>query len=101
MFADGSIMSRILGTLILIAIIALPFYLIYRKRASVWTGEVVDKKTHVEEDEYGRRNIFELQIKNAKTGKVQTHSVNEKRYNEFSVGDNVTKQAGKMGFIKA
>ncbi len=99
--SDGSLLSRILGTVILIAIIALPVYLVFRKRGSSWTGVVVDKKTHVEEDEYGRRNVFELEIKNDKTGKAKTYSVNEKKYNELSINDTVTKKAGKMGFTKS
>ncbi len=98
---EGDIASRILGTLILVAIIGLPIYLIYRKRGSSWTGEVVDKNTHVEDDEDGRRSVFEVKIKDAETGKVKTFTVNAKKYNELSVGDKVAKQAGKMGFNKA
>ncbi len=97
----GHILSRILGTLILVAIIAAIPYLIYRNRKSSWTGEVVNKETHVEEDEDGRRKVFELKIKHDDTGKVKVHSVSENKYNEFAVGDKVAKQAGKMGFTKA
>lgn len=107
MFADGSIMSRILGTLILIAIIGLPIYLVFRKRGSSWTGEVVDKESHVEEeddDEDGgstRTTVYNLKIKHAGSATIKTHSVTKGKYDQFEVGDNVIKQAGKMGFDKA
>ncbi len=94
------VLSRILGTLILITIIALPIYLIFRHRASSWTGEVVDKETHVEDDEDGRRVVYDIKIKQNETNKVKNYTVNKKKYDDLSIGDNVKKQAGKMSFNK-
>lgn len=102
----GDVLSRLLGTLILIAIIALPIYLIIRKRASSWTGEVVDKESHVEEedDEDGgstRVTLYNIKIKLTGSGDVKTHSVTQQKYEQFKVGDKVVKKAGKMVFTKA
>lgn len=103
---EGDVLSRILGTLILIAIIGLPIYLIFRKRSSSWAGEVIDKESHVEEeedDEDGgstRTTVYRLKIKLTGSDKVKTHSVTKKTYEEFNVGDAVVKKAGKMGFTK-
>ncbi len=102
---DGDLLSRILGTLILIAIIAIPIYLVYRKRGSSWTGEVVDKESHVEEVDDGdgstRTTVYNLKIKHAGSEAVKTHSVTKNKYDQFTVGDKVVKRAGKMGFDKA
>ncbi len=102
---EGDIFSRILGTLILIVIIALPIYLIIRSRRSSWTGEVVDKESHVEEesdseDGASRTTVYNLKIKRDGNGVVKTHSVTAKKYEQFKVGDKVVKQAGKMSFSK-
>lgn len=102
---EGDVLSRILGTLILVAIIAIPIYLIFRKRGSSWIGEVTDKESHVEEDDdedggSTRTTVYKLTIKRAGSGVVKVHGVTEKTYNMFKVGDTVVKKAGKMGFSK-
>ena len=97
----GNIGSRILGTLILIAIIATPIYLIYRSRHSSWTGEVVGKETEDEEVSNASVHEYKLKIKHDNNGKIRVHTVSEKLYSKFEVGDKVIKNSGKMGFVKA
>jgi hypothetical protein len=97
----GNIGSRIVGTLILIAIIATPIYLIYRSRHSSWTGEVVDKKEGDEEISNASVHEYKLKIKHENNDKIRVYTVSEKTYSKFEVGDKVIKNSGKIGFVKA
>ena len=97
----GNIGSKILGTIILIAIIATPIYLIYRSRNSSWKGEVVNKKIENEEISNASVREYKLEIKHDNNGKIRVHTVSEKTYSEFKVGDKVIKNSGKIGFVKA
>lgn len=101
MFADGSIMSRILGTLILLAIIFGPIYLFIRYRNSSWTGIVTDKKVKEDQEEnLGTTHTHILCITKDGAKKPHDKSVSSKVYDQFAIGDKVTKQAGKMGLLK-
>ena len=97
----GNIGSRILGTLILIAIIATPIYLIYRSRHSSWKGEVVGMEIGDEEISNASVREYRIKIKRDNNGKIRVHTVSEKTYSKFEVGDKVIKNSGKMGFVKA
>ncbi len=98
---EGDLLSRILGTVILIAIIALPIFLIVRRRNSSWTGVVTDKKIVKGTDDDGNpTESFVLIIKKDGAEKAHARNVSAANYNKFAVNDKIEKKAGKFRLEK-
>lgn len=98
---EGDLLSRIIGTLILIAIIALPIYLIYRRRSSSWTGVITDKKiVKGTNDDGNATESFVLIIKKDGAEKAHARNVSAANYNKFAINDKIEKKSGKFSLEK-
>lgn len=94
-------MDLVVGIIVIAAIVALIVWLALRNKKSAWTGVLQSKSTSQSTDEDGNTTTYyHLKVVHDGSGKVKSHSVNPKVYQQFEVGDKVVKTAGAFGLTK-
>jgi len=69
--------------------------LVFKSKNAAWTGEVIDKKHNVSDDDDRKENLYSLRVR-MDNGEEHSIPATVQFYNEINIGDKLKKDKGSL-----